>query len=196
MTDEKKCPFGHTFGKDVDQYEDCDTCEDFWEDCLEEYYCLKREEKAAEVVEDLVACAPVQPRFLYDWTDKQPEHPGHFYYDGPLPGPNGERLGIVEVFRNPFMENELFAYVFIPPHTKETTKQEAEEHGSGSFAGGKEIINGKMIVDKLENWTGRWAGPPHGLLYVDLAQCQMCKELNRIQGLSTNQNEDNPYVDD
>lgn len=30
-----KCPFGHTFGKDVDKYDDCDDC-DKWEDCIKE----------------------------------------------------------------------------------------------------------------------------------------------------------------
>ncbi len=29
-----KCPYGHIFGKDADEYDDCDTCE-LWEECSE-----------------------------------------------------------------------------------------------------------------------------------------------------------------
>jgi len=34
-TNEGKCPYGHVFGKDCEEYDDCDTCE-IWEDCIEE----------------------------------------------------------------------------------------------------------------------------------------------------------------
>lgn len=31
-----KCPFGHEFGVDTDEYDDCDEC-DIWEQCMEEF---------------------------------------------------------------------------------------------------------------------------------------------------------------
>ena len=33
-SEENQCPYGHVFGKDVQEYDDCDNCE-VWDDCME-----------------------------------------------------------------------------------------------------------------------------------------------------------------
>lgn len=33
MSDKQKCPFGHKWCKEVDQYDECETCS-LWEKCI------------------------------------------------------------------------------------------------------------------------------------------------------------------
>lgn len=42
-----KCHYGHTFGNDIDKYEDCDACE-AWDDCSEYQLSVKPKKKSVE----------------------------------------------------------------------------------------------------------------------------------------------------
>jgi hypothetical protein len=89
---------------------------------------------------------------VWSWKDTVPENNGSFYYNGPLPAIGAASLfvGIIQISTSP-IDGQRYASVFIPP----------------GWRGSKEVLP-IIYFDKLEKWTGQWAGPELGLECVEL----------------------------
>jgi len=84
----------------------------------------------------------------HQWSDEFPKRDGDFYYSGKLP--NGrEFVGIIQTGTSPDI-GERFACVLIPPGWRGNKEQKAE-----------------VVFGKVEEWTGQFAGPEHGLNCVE-----------------------------
>ena len=94
----------------------------------------------------------------FEWKDKAPENDGDFFYWGPTPD------GTIKLQLDAQKEN-IFAIVTIT-----TLPQNDERYACllipPGWNGDKTRTMSVIHGDKLNKWTGQWAGPEFGLCYA------------------------------
>lgn len=78
----------------------------------------------------------------FEWNRRPPLKDGDFFYEGPTP----DGTDVVAIVGITTIEGKRFAYLFIPKGWRGDETRQPTLHSA-----------------PIDEWTGHWAGPEHGL---------------------------------